>query len=638
MKYIRYISGFFLIIVFSFGWGFCAGAFHLFPGNILIPIKNEITAFIQGVGYNKKSIAEKLANDLGLRPDRQLAKGAPQKQKNYQPLSFEGLKKRRQAPLIFTNDLQNGNNVIPSGYLFIWGAFDFDDHLHGGILIDEKGNVVHHWVPDEKDFVSEIDAFNKTLPKRNRIKYDPPQGRFPHGVVVFPDGSIIFNDSDPGNGMQKIDFCSHAQWIKLGKFNHVISKGTEDGTIWAMDKANFIHQLDTSKGESRQVIQIEDVIEANPDIDVLGIRRNYLEGKWLDDPWHFNDIEPLPLLYQNVFPQFNPGDLLLSMRSINALMVLDPETKKIKWWRLGACSRQHDPDWQPDGSITVYDNQMRDKNNINFGNEKFSRIIKINVDNYKTDVLYDGKHDNFYSNIRGKHQILPNGNILITSSMQGRVLIVNPEGETVYEFLNTYDKKGNVLVLSEAIWLPKNFFNFNIDKDRRCEQVNDSKKKWHPGQNNKLHFAVSELKLEQSILNLEPVPFETELPHGKNPFLAFEGWSQAEPDFRWSEGKSAYLHFKINKKLSIETVTLKLNIQTFGDQCIQIFLNEEVLQKTDIHFRQKTTLLLPLPTGLLRKNNINTLKFEFPDARIPDSSDSRALAVAFYSAEFIAGD
>ena len=636
MKYIQYISLFFLIVAFSFGWGFCAGTLHLFPGNILIPIKNDIIAFIQGGGYNKKSIAEKLANDLGLRPERMLARKTPQNQRNYQAVSVEGLKKRRQAPLIFTNDLQSRNTGIPSGYLFIWGAFDFDDHLHGGILMDEKGNVIHHWVPDEKNFISEINAYNKTLLKKDRIEYDPPQGRFPHGVVVFPDGSIIFNDGDPGNGMQKIDFCSHTRWIKLGKFNHVISKGMEDGTIWAMEKENFLHQIDASNGESIQIIQIEDIIKANPDTDVLGIRRSYLEGKWLDDPWHFNDIEPLPLIYQNVFPQFNPGDLLLSMRSLNAVMVLDPGTKKIKWWRLGACSRQHDPDWQPDGSITVYDNQMFDKNNLNFTNEKFSRIVKITVDNYQADVLYDGKKDNFYSNIRGKHEILPNGNILITSSMQGRIMIVNSAGETLFEFINPYDEKGNVLTLSESIWLPNDFFSFNVHTDHRCEQVNNSKKQWHPGQNRELHFAASNNKWKKSVLTLEPVVFNTELRHKNNPFLTFEGWSQAEPNFRWTEGESAYLHFKINKKLSGKNITLKLNLHTFGDQSIQIFLNDELLDKIHIHFPQKKALLLSLPTRLLHNNSINTLKFELPNARIPDSPDIRALAVAFYSAEFIA--
>lgn len=638
MKYIRYISGFFLIVVFSFGWGFCAGEFHIFPGNILKQIKNDITAFIQGGGYNKKSITEKLANDLGLRPDRQLAKKAPQKQKNYQPLSLEGLKKRRQAPLIFTNDLQNGNNVIPSGYLFIWGAFDFTNHLHGGILINDEGNVVHQWVPNEKDFVSEINDYNEALKKNMEIEYKPPQTRFPHGVVVFPDGSIIFNDGDPGNGMQKIDSCSNTQWIKLGKFNHVISKGTEEDTIWAMDKDKFLHQIDSSNGQSKQAIEIQDVIKANPNIDVLGIRCDYLEGKWLDDPWHFNDIEPLPFLYRDAFPQFNPGDLLLSMRSLNAVMVLDPGTKKIKWWRMGAFSRQHDPDWQSDGTISVYDNQMRDKNNINFKTKKFSRIIKINVDNYTTKVLYDGKNNNFYSNIRGKHQVLPNGNILITSSMQGRVLIVNSKGETIFELLNEYDKKGNVLVLSEAIWLPHNFFNFNIHENDCHEQVDKKNKQWHPGQNSELHFSVSKIKLEKSISNIESAPFDTELSHKNNPFMAFEGWSTAEPSFRWSEGESAYLHFKIHESLAKKNIIAKLNLQTLGDQNIQIYLNNQFLQKNDINFPQKKEFLLTLPTPMLNKNDINTLKFEFPDARTPDSPDPRVLAVALYSVEFIGKD
>ena len=75
--------------------------------------------------------------------------------------------------------------------------------------------------------------------------------------------------------------------------------------------------------------------------------------------------------------------------------------------------------------------------------------------------------DDFYSGARGVHQVLPNGNILISSPHQGRVLEVDSDGETVFEFLNTYDEREN-LIISEARWFPADYFEFDA-ATRNCD-------------------------------------------------------------------------------------------------------------------------------------------------------------------------
>ena len=468
MRYVIFISGIFLLSVFFFTWGFFAEKNRVFPGAAINRISDEVVAFVSGGEANKKTIVEKLANDAGLRPARLLVRFEKNENRKYEILEITGLKKRRSRPLVFIDR----KKPFPSGYLLVWGAFDFTEHLHAAILIDEKGHVVHRWVPDENAFIAEIRDYNKKMAGRgNEFKYTPPQVRFPHGLAIFPDGSLIFNDGDPGNGMQKIDFCSNALWVKLGKFNHVISEQKSDSSVWTIEKEHMFHKIDATSGKTLQTITVDEIMELNPHIDVLSIMRDKVAGKWLEEGLHSNDVEPLPVTYQNAFPKFNAGDLLLSMRSLNALMIIDPHSKKIKWWRVGAFSRQHDPDWQQNGTITVYDNQMRDKYGVGESSDtvKFSRITSIDVDNYEVKSLYEGQNDNFYSNIRGKHQILPNGDILITSPMQGRILIVNSKGETVFEILNKYDDNESLLI-SEAIWLPQDFFHFDISRED-CRKV-----------------------------------------------------------------------------------------------------------------------------------------------------------------------
>jgi len=202
VKYLRIISGIFLLAIIFFSWGFITVEYKAFPWSLLNPIRDEILAFVRGGEANKKSIGEKLANDAGLRPERLLVDLTKNDKREYASLVIDGLRKRRELPLIYIN----GEHGFPPGYLLLWGSFDFKNHLHGAILLNWKGEVLHSWMPEEKPFVDEITAYNKMLAdKIEKIGYQEAKGRFPHGLAVFPDGSIIFNDGDHGNGMQKID-------------------------------------------------------------------------------------------------------------------------------------------------------------------------------------------------------------------------------------------------------------------------------------------------------------------------------------------------------------------------------------------------------------------------------------------------
>ena len=94
---------------------------------------------------------------------------------------------------------------------------------------------------------------------------------------------------------------------------------------------------------------------------------------------------------------------------------------------LGPWLKQHDPDFLPDGRISVYSN--------NPGRGR-SDIIKIDpTTRAVTSDLYDGAV-HFYSAEMGSHQYQPNGNILITVPGEGRVLLVSPHGEPIMEFNN----------------------------------------------------------------------------------------------------------------------------------------------------------------------------------------------------------
>jgi len=91
----------------------------------------------------------------------------------------------------------------------------------------------------------------------------------------------------------------------------------------------------------------------------------------------------------------------------------------------------------------------------------YSRIVSISPKTYQASTMYDGSSNDFYSRIRGKHQLTDTGNLLITSAQEGRIFEVTPSGEIVLEFINTIPGRSDFnYVVSQAIWLPPDALNF----------------------------------------------------------------------------------------------------------------------------------------------------------------------------------
>ena len=352
-------------------------------------------------------------NDFGIEPTRFLVDAAGAKQK------FKIL----------------DNDKMAKGHRLISGLTPEKKTLFGAVLYDQNGNELHHWPIDYAK-----------LDHRGR----DPWNTFIHGLVIFEDGSLIVN-FDSGDVLSRIGPCGGIAWTVRGNFNHVVSK-SHDGAIWTLKNEDFV-KIDPKTGQVLKTINlVNDIFKKNRRQGILAIRTKEDEKKliFLEDPFHPNDVEVLSPKLASAFPMFHAGDLLISLRSLNLVAVIDPDSHKMKWWRIGPWHRQHDPDFLPDGSISVYDNNMSFKN---------SRIIKSYPASGKTEVVFSGGNKfPFYSWRRGKHQTLENGNLLITDSEQGRVFEVDPLGDVVWIFNNIFDEKRNAVV-NKAIHLPEDFFS-----------------------------------------------------------------------------------------------------------------------------------------------------------------------------------
>ncbi|WP_062762177.1 arylsulfotransferase family protein [Falsirhodobacter sp. alg1] len=331
---------------------------------------------------------------------------------------------------------------VTPGYTLIAGlSADQDIAPFTVTMYDEKGDQVHQWPINYEDADPDGPRSLNTML---------------HGMEVMPDGSILAA-FDAGNTLARFDTCGIPIWATKGAFHHTISPDGPDGFLGWRD--NTITHIDAATGEATPMLSIEDdLIKAGDGQEgIFGIRTFSAGGEapltYESDPFHANDVESLPEAYAAVFPQFEAGDLLISLRELNLVAVVGRTTGELKWYQHGPWLKQHDPDWQPDGTITVFDNHTGSQN---------SRILRVDPKTHKVDTLFAGSEEiPFYSWQRGKHQILPSGNILITEAQHGRVFEVTPAGELVWERDMGWDDDQN-LIVTEARHVAPDFFTDGV--------------------------------------------------------------------------------------------------------------------------------------------------------------------------------
>jgi hypothetical protein len=128
------------------------------------------------------------------------------------------------------------------------------------------------------------------------------------------------------------------------------------------------------------------------------------------------------------------GDWILSLRRINTVVVVDPDSGTVKWsWGPGVLGHQHDAKLTPSGNLMVFDN------GVHRHGPEYSQALEIDMET--RDVVWQFVADPpfaFYSFMAGNADRLPNGNTLICESAVGRIFEVTAEKHVVWEYINPY--------------------------------------------------------------------------------------------------------------------------------------------------------------------------------------------------------
>jgi hypothetical protein len=356
--------------------------------------------------------------------------------------------------------------------IFLSGFFEDGNQLR---LIARDGKIVVKWKANFYD-IFKTTKHIKTPPATN-------WNTDTHGALILPDGSVLFNFEYCG--LVKLDRCGNVVW-KLERETHHSVERAETGGFWVPSRRHHLKESKTPFPPFDPPFMEDTILHVSEEGNVLKelsvpkiFYQNGLEalitasGHWYDltinwdrEIVHLNKIAELSSKVAKKFSMFDAGDLILSIRESNLIMVIDPNTLKIRWWHIGPWIRQHDPEFDSEeGTITIFNNGCyrtafgysgRDQSPLDA--PRVSNIIAINPATDKFHIVYGQKPgQEMLSVIRGKHELTKKGGLFITEFEGGRVFETDKDGNIIWEYINRYDED-EVTEISEARVYPKSYF------------------------------------------------------------------------------------------------------------------------------------------------------------------------------------
>ncbi|HEX3530018.1 MAG TPA: arylsulfotransferase family protein [Thermoanaerobaculia bacterium] len=280
--------------------------------------------------------------------------------------------------------------------------------LHRGrmpVLLDMNGRPVHRW-PDVK-----IKSRVRLLPDGSILGL-----AFGREVVQYDwDGrqTWSFNTGDA---------IPHHDIIRLANGNTlvlVLSDGETADTLLEVDRAGKV------VWSWKAIERLGKLIPAKPSHPNEITHINSLQ-ELPENPWHAAGDE-----------RFRPGNLLISARNLDTVFIIDRKSGEVVWSYTEDLDLQHEalmngPGLPEPGMIHLFNNRRG-----SFWSDRQSELLEI--DPRRGSVVWRYKTPGFFSPTAGTQQVLPNGNLLVTSTRGGRVFELTHDGRIVWQWVPPFE-------------------------------------------------------------------------------------------------------------------------------------------------------------------------------------------------------
>lgn len=373
-------------------------------------------------------------------------------------------------------------NLDPSdqSLVFMAGFFDGENQAR---MIARDGTLVHKWSLDYFDHFP--DQITRPCNVDGRLFVDT------HGTLVTREGELVFNYEYCG--VVKLDYCGVPKWT-IGTLGHHSLIEREDGGYFGLGRDKWLASespdrfppfstpgLDQKIWEDT-LLWISDTGEITRKVSIPQLMKdsgleailtatgdNFTKDNIARyELVHSNKVAELTSVYADAYPTLDAGDLAISLRELNLILIIDPTTLTVKWYQIGPWLRQHDPEFRSDGRLSIFNNNTYltaySDEQTDLTVPRTTNIIAIDPVTRSTEVLFGEKPgQEMLSVIRGQHELLPNDGMLITEFDAGRVIEVNSSREIVWEYVNEYDEDFVGEIVNADVY-PADYFVADLPK------------------------------------------------------------------------------------------------------------------------------------------------------------------------------
>lgn len=332
-------------------------------------------------------------------------------------------------------------------------------HAPEALLTDMVGEPLHRWHV----------SFGALWPDLlERSAQDPTGHTYWRRVLPVEDGRVIAM-FEP-YGIFELDAQSRVIWAVANGAHHDLHVHPDTGHLWTLVREagmmpevhptrpileDYVVELDRrADGRELRRFSVREAIVRSPFAGLMEQGRQQ-HGDLL----HTNALWFIDGPATEPFGPWRRGNLLVSARALDAVMVIDPQTEAVVWAQRGPWVMQHDPTLLPDGSLLVFDNAGAPRNQ--------SRVVRMDRASRELLWTFEGRPEfPFHTMACGTVKQLPNDNLLVVESNNGRAFELAPNDDVVWSFHSPHRAASNdslVATLFDVIRMPPDWGDDWID-------------------------------------------------------------------------------------------------------------------------------------------------------------------------------
>jgi hypothetical protein len=232
-----------------------------------------------------------------------------------------------------------------------------------------------------------------------------------------------------------LDAASNIVWRHDKLFHHSIERAA-DGNVWVCSvherspgqhrpyRGDQLVKLAPATGEILFRQRVDQLLQANPQHDYSNFSVHN------EDPFHLNDIQPV----RQDGPFWQKGDVFISLRNVNAVLLYRPATNKVLWSQATGWYYQHDVNILNDSTLSLFNNNWAagHKAPKNLPDEFITYNFATDSTRRRFKPLFQNHGMN--ARIEGRAKLWPQDSILYAeATKQGFFLLHDLQAERTYK-------------------------------------------------------------------------------------------------------------------------------------------------------------------------------------------------------------